>query len=125
MNAIVVNCNGNRVQVKSHIGCFEGIWCSDKSVEYRQYDFELASDDIITQQSLRFSTISVPSVGNYEDAIILNGLVEAAEDDVLFLRLSDDVLMLDHSHDSDLAQYVGRYVQVRLSEIKLYDTGIY
>ena len=125
MNAMVVNCNDNIVQVKSHVGYFEGIWCSDKSAEHRQYDFELASDDIITQKSLRFSTISVPSVSNYEDAIILNGLVEPVEDDILFLRLSDDVLMLNHAPDSDFAQYVGRYVQVRVSEIKLYDTGIY
>lgn len=125
MNAIVVNCNDNIVQVKSHIGCFEGIFCSDKAAEYRQYDFELASDDIITQKSLRFSTISLPSVDNYEDAIIINGLVEAVEDDILFLRLSGDVLMLNHSPDSNFAQYVGRYVQIRLSEIKLYDTGIY
>lgn len=120
MNAVVVNYHDDLVKVKTEVGIFEGIWCSDKPTEYRHYDLELACDDVIVQDVLQYSGISTPFIINVENGIIINGFLEEIEDCVLFLRLFGDLLMLEISPTSGFPQYVGHYVRIRLSHIQLY-----
>ena len=51
--------------------------------------------------------------------------IEEIQDKVMVLRLLNSLMMLEISSNSDFAQYIGHYVNVRMSEIRLYDTGIY
>ncbi len=55
----------------------------------------------------------------------LTGLVEVIEDDIMFLRIGTDLVMLEMEHDSNYSRYIGQYVRVELFKLQLYDIGLF
>ena len=120
MNAVVLNYQDKLVKVRTDVGIFEGVWCSDQPAEYRHYDLELACDDVIEQDELQYSGGSTPFINNDENGVIVNCLLEEIEDCVMFLRFFGDLLMLEISPLSSFSRYIGHYVRIRLSKIQMY-----
>ena len=120
MNAVVLNYHDKLVKVRTDVGIFEGVWCSGQPAEYGEYDLELACDDVIDQDELQYSVIRTPFINNDEDGVIINGLLEEIEDCVMFLRFFGSLLMLEISPLSNFSPYIGHYVRIRVSKIKMY-----
>ena len=125
MEIQIVDNHANIVLVNTAIGCFKGIWCSSTPVVSKRYIVELDSDDVLTSDTVELSNSSKPCIEYVDQKINIIGFVEEIQDEVMILRVQKSIMMLDISSDLDFVQYVGRYVRVKLSEIKLYDTSIY
>lgn len=113
------------VRVNTAIGCFIGIWCSSTPVVSKRYIVELDSDDVLSPDAVELSNSYNPSIEHVDQTINIIGFVEEVQDEVMFLRLHESLMMLEIFSSLDFAQYIGHYIRVRLREIKLYDTGIY
>ena len=91
----------------------------------KRYIVELDSDDMLTSDAVELSNSCNPWIEHVDQTINITGFVEEIQDEVMILRLQKSLMMLEISSSLDFVQYIGHYVRVRLSEIKLYDTGIY
>ena len=125
MEIQIVDNQGDIVRVNSAIGCFNGIWCSSSPVVSKRYIVELDSDEVLTPDAVKLSNSCNPCIEYVDQTINITGFVEAVQDEVMILRLQKSLMMLEISSGLDFVRYIGHYVQVRLREIKLYDTGIY
>lgn len=125
MEIQIVDILADIVRVNTAIGSFHGIWCSSAPVVSKRYIVELDSDDVLTSDAVELSNSCDPCIESVNQRIIITGLVEEIQDEVMILRLQKSLVMLEISPSSNFMQYIGHYVRVRLSEIKLYDTGIY
>ena len=124
MKIQIIENQSNIVRVSTEIGCFNGIWCSPTPIVSKKYIVELDSDNVLTSDEVELSNSCIPCIEEFEKAIFVTGLVEEIQDNIMFLRLQKSLIMLAISCELDFVQYVGCYVRIRLSEIKLYDTGI-
>lgn len=124
MEIQIVDSWADIVRVHTAIGCFNGVWRSSTPAVLKRYIVELDSDDVLTPDAVELSNSSKPWIAYVDQTINITGLVEEVQDEVIILRLQHSIMMLEISSKLDFVQYVGRYVHVRLSEIKLYDTGI-
>lgn len=125
MEIQIIGKQADMVQVRSPIGCFNGTWCSSTPVISKRYIVELDSADVINLAVIERSDSCSPHIEYLDQAINITGFVEEIQDKVMVLRLLNSLMMLEISSNSDFAQYIGHYVNVRMSEIRLYDTGIY
>ena len=125
MEIQIVDNLADIVRVYTAIGCFNGIWCSSTPEVSKRYIVELDSDDVLTSDAVELSTSCNPRIEYVDQIINITGFVEEIQDEVMILRLQKSLMMLEISSSLDFVQYIGHYVRVRLSEIKLYDTGIY
>ena len=125
MEIQIVDNKDKIVRVNTAIGCFNGIWCSPAPAVCKKYIVELDSDDVLVPDAVKLSTSNNPCIEDVDQRINITGFVEEIQDNVMILRLKKSIMMLDISSDLDFVQYIGRYVNVSLSEIKLYDTEIY
>ena len=88
---------------------------SGKSTEYPQVgEFKISAKEKVGMEE--FETVAKD--------MFFHGDIKI-QDEVMILRLQKSLMMLEISSSLDFLQYIGHYVRVRLSEIKLYDTGIY
>lgn len=125
MEIQIVDNLADIVRVNTAIGCFNGIWCSSTPEVFKRYIVELDCDDVLTSDAVELSTSYNPRIEYVDQTINITGFVEEIQDEVMILRLQKSLMMLEISSSLDFVQYIGHYVRVRLSEIKLYDTGIY
>ena len=125
MEIQIIDNKADIVQVCTAIGCFSGIWCSSSPVVTKRYIVELDSDDVLTSDAVELLNSCNPWIEYVDQTINITGFVEEIQDEVMILRLQKSLMMLEISSSLDFVQYIGHYVRVRLSEIKLYDTGIY
>lgn len=125
MEIQIIDNQANTVQVSTAIGYFNGVWCSSTPVVSKKYIVELDSDDVLTSAVVELSDSHNPHIEYVDQVINITGFVEEIQDEVMVLRLHKSLMMLEISCSMDFMQYIGQYVRVKLSEIKLYDTGVY
>jgi len=125
MEIQIIDNQADIVSVRTPIGCFRGIWCSSPPVISKRYIVELDSDDVLTLAVIELSDSCNPCIKYADQTITVTGFVEEIQDEVMVLRLQNSLMMLEISSNLDFVQYIGRYVRVRLNEIKIYDTAIY
>ena len=119
----IIDKQDDYVYACSSFGAFFGIWCSPSPPELKRYIVELDSDDVIAPSMLTFSSLKLPSIESRDDATYLTGLLEEIEDNIIFLRIGTDLVMLEAVHDSNYSRYIGQYVQVMLFKLRIYDRG--
>lgn len=124
MKVVIISKNASIVKVHTELGDFKGVWCSPEPVLSKNYIVELDSDDIITLETIKVSGTDVPSIKCVNEIIYITGLLEEIEDNVIFLRIHDSILMLETQPNLNLAKYLGFYVEVKLNSIQLYDINI-
>jgi hypothetical protein len=125
MEIQIMDKQADMVQVRTPIGCFNGIWCSSTPIVSKRYIVELDSADVVTLSVIEPSDSCNPCIEYLDQVINVTGFVEEIQDNVMVLRLLKSLMMLEISSSSDFVKYIGHYVHIRLSEIRLYDTGIY
>ena len=125
MEVKIVNIKADKVYVNTTIGNFEGIWCSPFPQISKRYIVELDSDDVIVPDNIKLSNISDPSIESTDQMVNVIGFVEEIQEKIMILRLQKSIIMLELSSITDFTNYIGCYVLVKLSNIKMYDTGIY
>ncbi len=125
MEIRIVDNTANIVRVNTAIGSFDGIWCSSTPVISKKYIVELDCDDVLTADRVEISTSGIPCIEYINQMIHITGYVEEIQDSIMILRLQDSLMMLEISPSFEFMHYVGHYVRVRLSNVRLYDTGIY
>ena len=124
MEVLVTDKQDNCVRVCSSFGEFFGMWRSPSLPQLKKYTVGLDSHDIISDDMLTFTPTSSPHIECTGNDVYLTGLLEEIENDVLFLRLGTDLVMFETAQNSDYSKYIGLYVQVRVSQLLLYDVGL-
>ena len=124
MNAIVIETYGDMTLVQTPFGNVVGKWCSDKPVALKKYILELDCDDIVTPENIQTTVTSKPFIANRTDRVTICGLVEEIEDRLMYVRIEGDLLMLDILPISAYEKFINHYVQINLSSIHFYDTGL-
>jgi hypothetical protein len=122
---LVIDRKDDCVLANSSFGVFFGIWCSSSQPELKRYAVELDSDDVIAPKLITLSSIKQPCIESRDNVTYLTGLVEEVEDDIMFLRIGTDLVMLEMEHDSNYSRYIGQYVRVELFKLQLYDIGLF
>lgn len=125
MEVVITDKKDNLVRICSSSGEFFGMWCSQSLPQLKKYVVELDSDDIISSDMLTISCTRLPHIEYRDNAVYLTGLVEEIENGLLFLRIGSDLVMLETEGDFDYSEYVGHYVHVRVSQLHLYDIGLF
>ena len=124
MEVLIINRWGKSVRVSSPIGSFNGVWCSSDPVISKRYIVELDSDSVLTLDAIKLSSSASFHIECIKDVVYFTGLVEGIENNVMYLRLCGSIVMLELLPHSDFEVFIGRYITVRINDIKLYDTGI-
>ena len=124
MTAVVLEVYNSSVLIKTDWGSIMGRWCSHEPIRAKKYILELDCDDIVSPESVQESLSNEPYIMNYGDKVILCGKVEEIEDGVMFVRVGEDLLMLNILLDSEYKKYINQYVNITLSCIQFYDTGL-
>ena len=125
MEVSIIAKQDDYVHACSSFGAFFGIWCSPSPPELKRYAVELDSNDIVSPNILTSSPAKLPHVESRDNATYLTALLEEIEDNLLFLRIGTDLVMLETAHNSDYSRYIGQYVRVKLSKLFLYDLGLF
>lgn len=124
MEIQIIEKTADKVRVNTSLGSFDGIWCSQEPVLFKKYIVELDSDDVLTSNDVELVESTFTHIENSEKNVIVFGLVEEVKDGVMVLRLQKYIMIVEISSDLDFLKYVGCFVRVKLSEIKIYDCGI-
>lgn len=125
MEVLIVDKQEDKVRVNTEIGWFNGIWCSLEPVVSKKYIVELDSDEVLTLNEIELSSFKNPCIEYANETTYITGKVEEIQDNMMILRLQKSIMMLEILSDINFTHYIGNYVRISLSEIKLYDTGIY
>ncbi len=124
MRVIVSEIYGNEVLVTTEFGNVRGKWCSNNPPKCKEYILELDCSDILSAQNCQLTDCETPLLGMEKGRVHVCGLCESCEDRVLFLRLGKYLIMLECACNLDVSSFIGRYIHVVLSSLKLYDTGV-
>ena len=124
MKIRIVDIEKNVIYAESEIGCFKGKWCSSKPIIFKKYFVELDCVDVITPTSIELSLSCEACIEQDSHTIKITGIVEDIEDNLIFLRVEEDLLMLNISSRLDFEQYIGLYVRITVNTIEIYDIGI-
>ena len=124
MEGTITKIQGKKVRIDTALGWFNGTWCSTVQPLLKRYVVELDSDDIINADIIKISKISVANIEYIDDVIYITGLVEYIQNNIMFLRLKESVIMLELEHDISFDKYLGRYVVVSLKNLNIYDACI-
>lgn len=132
MYGTVIDIKGEWILVRSELGSFWGKWPKEvspmlpvKPPQLKSYDFELDWKGKISPEDIAIVEVGdhFSEIRNEEGATYLTGLVDDVEDGVLTLRLSPVIIMIETMPDRDYNAFLGRNVQIKVSELCLYDTG--
>lgn len=124
MYADVIEINENKVTAQTDVGLVCGYWCSNVLVEHKKYDLELDCDDVITEFDINFSSNNKDRIECLNESINLYGYVEEYEDNILFLRLNQEIIMLETSSNFDFSKFINNFVCINIQQINLYDKEI-
>jgi len=124
MEARIILVSGNKVLVTSSIGSFWANWCSPIQSEYKNYFVELDCSDILLPSSIQHSLSYTPSIVSKNKSVVITGIAEQIEDNILFLRVHSDLLMLEVSDCCEFSSYLGQYVNISLSHLNIYPTDL-
>ena len=124
MLAVVKSIINDKIYVESDIGDFRGIWCEKVPVRLKEYILELTCDEIMQRNNVQISDCNIPSISCRCDMVNINGYAESNEGSILYIRLNEDLIMLEFEPIVDLSIYLEKYVSLFIRELKLYDTGL-
>ena len=125
MEAYITQKKESFVEICTDLGRIWGIWRSPAPAELRKYIIELDSSEILTVDTDKITDYAKPTIKFEDDTVYLNGFVEEVQDNILILRLSNSIMMLQISNKDDFSSFVNKFVCVELQNISFYDTGIY
>lgn len=114
--------NDNYIQVNTEFGEFRGRWCSLSQPYLKKYILEFECSEIISSDSIFICNTDEYKINSCEHAIHIYGFVEDIDDNILFFRLAKDIIMFNIADDFDSSMFIGKFVCVKINELKLYDT---
>lgn len=119
VKVLIIDKINENVKVVTEIGVFYGVWCSADAMVGKEYIVELDSDEIIDNVVL--SNDNSPSVNRRGETIMLTALLESVQDNLMFLRLQESLVMIEHIPGLELAEYIGKMITIKLEKVQLYD----
>ena len=125
MEVTITDVNNSKVTIQSDIGCFTGTWCSSKAALCKKYIVELDYDGTIIPANIRVSNNKSFFIKENNNNIILNGVAEEVEDNILYLKINKDIIMFPFVFDVDYAKYINQCVEIVVPNINLYDMEVY
>ena len=125
MEVLILDNHNGFVQVKTAIGNFCGTWCSATPIISKKYVVEIDSRTVLNFDDIKISDCSKPSIQGTTTITHIIGLVEEIEENIMFLRLQNTIVMLEVLPNPNFVKYLGKYIKIGISDITLYDTGVY
>ena len=109
--------------VKTDLGEFRGLWMSNSTPQKAKYYIELECDPITNYRQIELSTEEGALIYDYGNYLRINGFVEDCDDNVITLRLSDSLMMIETAHNINCLQYLHHWIIINIPSIKIYDEG--
>lgn len=119
-----INTKSNNVLVKSEVGNIWGKWCTDVLPELKKYDIEIDCDDMVKIEDIEIVDIPQMLILSEEEKNYLYGFVEDIQENVLFIRVLIDIIMIEVSLEVDINEFFRRYVRIKVKHFNFYDTGM-
>ena len=88
------------------------------------YNIEIDADDIVSNQDIAKSNIENASIYTQKNYVFFNGFVESVEDDLLFLRLGEDIIMFAVEDAKYCKKYTSQFVAIKTHNVNMFDTGV-
>lgn len=124
MEATIIKIDKDTVYISTPVGSFNGIWCSPTPVCHKRYIVELDSNEVLSAHAISITKDVRPAIEEENGYLCISGYVEEIEDDVLFLRIHTDILMLEIECTADCSKFIDQFVRIYLSKINLYDVDL-
>ena len=124
MEILILEIFNDTVYVQSEFGLFYGVWCSGEPQKNKNYCVELDIDQLLTCDDIKVLNFFTPHIEHVDGIVSIFGLVEEADDNVMYLRLGKSIIMCQVSSTVTPINYIGQYVRLDLKEIKIFDIGI-
>lgn len=115
---------GNQVKVTSDWGDFVGTWSDTEKPLLKKYHVELDVSQILDFSTMQKSDAAKVMIQSVDDKIRIAGQVCEYEDQVLYIRIGKDLLMIETKEDNRFQSLVNQFVQMTVDQICIYDTGI-
>ena len=85
---------------------------------------EIECNEIIQKKMVDIIHIREETIKCDNNFIQMYGVVEFVENDILYLRIKTDIIMLETEPNVDFFDYLNKNVCITLHEIYFYNTGI-
>lgn len=124
MNALVLEKLNDDVILQSEFGLLKGVWCSDSPTIKKIYNLEIECNEILQKHMIKILSIKKETIKCDNNFIYLYGIAESIENDILYLRIKTDVIMLETDPMTSFFDYSGKNVCITLNKLYFYNTGI-
>ena len=118
MKAKIINITDSCVQMETDFGMFRGKWMSGKLVMNGTYFIEIDSSPVTDANQIQLSDQTKPFIHDFGDYILINGYVEEIEDNLLFLRLSYNLMMIVIY--CDITGFQECWVRIKVDHFEIY-----
>ena len=108
------------VCAETEFGPLFGRWKGNKILAQR-YIVELSCDEILTSNSVCLYEYSTYCIQSSPSETTLFGFVDDIEDNLIYLRVGYDLIMLEFLHEVDICQYYKCFVSVVVHEVLIFD----
>ena len=122
MKIKILEIYGNIVKFESEYGIAEGIWCSTTLPEKKSYIVEFSSDSIIYKEQVLKINNNQFNLSSHENITLLTGIVDELIEDMVSIKIGDSYIDTDIDLSSELN--IGDYVQLRISNLKVFDENV-
>ena len=120
MKIKIIQINGNEVVASTGISTIRGTFYSRQPLELKEYNVEMDFDDVVKIEKMSKDSFQ-HSIYNEKGNVCLHGFVECVEDGVVFLRLNNDLIMLEIKKQLDCSAFFNQNVKVTVEGICMYD----
>ena len=120
MQAQIIKIADSSVQIKTDFGTFCGNWMSGVPIINATYLVEINSIPVTDINQIQLSTKMKPFIYDFGSYTLINGFVEEIEDNIMFLRLSYNLMMIEICCDLSPARFQERWVNVKVHRFDIY-----
>ena len=120
MRADLIDITDGYVRLKTDFGIFHGNWMSDVKPINARYLIEINCDTVTDENQIQLSAKKQPFIRDYGDYSLINAFVEEIEDNVIFLRLSYSLMMVDFLCDINSVKFQNQWVTVKVHRLEIY-----
>ena len=120
MRADLIDITDGYVRLKTDFGIFRGNWMSDVKPINARYLIEINCDTVTDENQIQLSATKQSFIRDYGDYSLINAFVEEIEDNVIFLRLSYSLMMVDFLCDINSVKFQNQWVTVKVHRLEIY-----
>jgi len=123
MKVIIDHLDGNYVYCSTELGNLRGIWFGSLPLLHKKYTVELGVQDVVSLSDIYQSGATEHKILCTGTEVCITGFAEEYEDDILFLRVGVDLVMIGTNPYEDFSSFCRKCACITVQHVMLYDLG--